>query len=150
MSKKNKSSYLKIPDSQDWLGYESDLDVAYLHKLIFGKSIQEAIPHFANQAIARMDELLFAPRRVFQYYVFSFGEYLMLESAAGESDAASPFLALLEEREKRDPRSVKNIIEPLQPYLEFVATRQEYFDAPEDIYGNFNKRVADIRRACHG
>ena len=150
MSKKSKSSYEKIPGAQEWLGYEADLDVAYLHKLIFGKSIQEAIPYFANQCIERMDELLFSPRRVFQYYVHAFGAYLMSESAAGESDAASPFLSLLEAREKRDPGSVQNIIEALEPYLAFVAERQEYFDAPEHIYGNFSQRVANIRLACRG
>ena len=76
--------------------------------------------------------------------------YLMSESAAGEADAASPFLSLLEAREKRDPGSVKNIIEALEPYLAFVAERQEYFDAPEHIYGNFSQRVANIRQACRG
>jgi hypothetical protein len=150
MSKKNKSPYAKIPGSQEWLGYETDQDVAYLHKLIFGKSIQEAIPYFANQCIERMDELLFSPRRVFQYYVHAFGEYLMTQAAEGESDAASPFLSLLEEREKRYPGSVQSIIESLEPYLVFLAERQDYFDAPEHIYGNFSQRVAGIRKACHG
>lgn len=149
MSKRNKSSFGKIPDEQDWQGYESDMDVAYLHKLVFGKTIQESIPHFSNQCIERMDELLHAPRRAFQYYVHAFGQYLMQESAAGESDAAAPFLTLLEEREKRDPGSVRIILESLEPYLQFVATRQEYFDAPEEIYGNFSQRVTNIRLACN-
>lgn len=150
MSKKNKSSYAKIPGDQEWLGYEADLDVGYLHKHVFGKSIEDAIPYFANQGIERMNELLFSPRRVFQYYVHAFGAYLLTDGAMGESDAASPFLALLEEREKRDPGSVRNIIDSLEPYLAFVAERQEYFDAPEDIYGNFRQRVANIQQACRG
>ena len=29
-----------------------------------------------------------------------------------------------------------------------VASRQEYFDAAEDIYGNFRDRANAIRRAC--
>jgi hypothetical protein len=150
MSKKNRSSYSRIPGDQEWLGYDADLDVCYLHRLIFGKSIDDVVPFFANQCIERMDELLFAPRRVFQYYVHAFGAYLMTEGAKGESDAASPFLALLEAREKRDPGSVRNIIDSLEPYLEFLAERQEYFDAPEHIYGNFSQRVANIRQVCRG
>jgi hypothetical protein len=148
MSQKSQSDFGKIPDEQDWLGYADDLDVAYFHRLVYGKSISEAIPCFPNQCIERMDELLFSPRRVFQYYVHAFGAYLMSDSAVGESDAASPFLALLEAREKRDPGSVRSIIDALEPYLVFVATRQEYFDAPEHIYGNFSQRVAEIRQAC--
>lgn len=74
----------------------------------------------------------------------------MSESAAGESDAASPFLSLLEAREKRDPGSVQNIIEALKPYLAFIAKRQGYFNAPQHIYGNFSQRVANIKQACRG
>jgi hypothetical protein len=139
---------VRVPDERDWQGYESDLDVRYLHKLVFGKPIAEVIHLFRGNSIERMDELLFAPRRVFQYYVHAFGQYVMSEEAAGESDAASPFLALLEEREKRDPDSVREIFASLEPYVDFIGAGQEYFDAPEDIYGNFRERAQGIRRAC--
>ena len=72
----------------------------------------------------------------------------MSEKARGFSDAASPFLALLEERERRDPGSVAEIYPLVAPYVDFVAARQTYFDADVDIYGDFQQRARAIRDAC--
>ena len=140
----------KIPDKADWEGYEEDLDVRYFHKLVFGKTIEEVQSLFGEgRSIERMDELLFAPRRVFQYYVFAFATYVMSAQAEGDSDSASPFLALLEEREKRDPGSVSQIFSELADVVDFIAERQEYFDADPNIYGNFEERADRIREVCN-
>ncbi len=139
----------KIPDKAAWDDYKNDLDVQYFHKLAFGKSIDEIQRYFGGaHSIERMDELLFSPRPVFQYYIFAFAKYVMSEAAKGDADSASPFLFLLEEREKRDPGSVKEIYGSLSEVVDFVASHQAYFDADVDIYGNFQKRAEYIRRAC--
>jgi hypothetical protein len=138
-----------IPDESAWDGYENDLDVRDLHGLFFGKSIEDVQQYFGDgRSISRMDELLFSPRPVFQYYVHAFALFLRSERAAGDSDSASPFLSLLEAREKRDPGSVRNILPLLEDSLTFVASHQEYFDAPVDIYGDFKQRVQRIREMC--
>jgi len=140
---------MRIPDKAAWEGYEADLDVKHLHKLFFGKSNVEVEKYFANgRAIERMDELLFAPRRVFQYYVHAFIGYLMSEEAKGDSDAASPFLSLLEAREKRDPGSVAAIYSARAKGLAFVAAHQKYFEADPNIYGDFLERAVRIRELC--
>ncbi len=140
---------LRIPDASDWHGYESDLDVRYLHGLFFGKSIDQVQGYFgAGRSIERMDELLFAPRIVFQYYVRAFARFLMSNAAVGDSDSASPFLSLVEEREKRDPGSVRHIIHALNEALIFLANNQNHFDAPVDIYGDFTERVRRIYAMC--
>lgn len=140
---------LRIPDTSDWRGYESDLDVRYLYGLFFGKSIEEVQSYFGKgRSIERTSELLFAPRPVFQYYVRALARYLMSQAAVGDSDTASPFLSLVEEREKRDPGSVRNIIHALDEALVFVANNQAYFNAPVDIYGNFSERVQRIYGMC--
>jgi hypothetical protein len=84
----------KIPGSSEWAGYKEALDVREAHRLLFGKSVSEAAPCFASSPIERAHELLYMPRRAFQYYVFAFAEYLRSDEAVGESDAASPFLRL--------------------------------------------------------
>jgi len=140
----------KIPDEAAWEGYKDDLDVQYFHKLAFGKSIDDIQEYFGEgRSIERMDELLFSPRSVFQYYVFAFSKYVMSETAKGDPDTASPFLALLEEREKKDPGSVKDIYESLSEVIEFVASSQKYFDADRDIYGDFKERAERIRKVCN-
>jgi hypothetical protein len=100
-----------------------------------------------GRSIERSSELLYAPARVFQYYVQGFAMYLMSPRAKNDPDAASSFLGLLESREKRDPDSVARIYAKLSECVEFVATHQEHFDADQDIYGNFADRAAAIRRA---
>ncbi|MCX7218507.1 MAG: hypothetical protein NTY70_06075 [Burkholderiales bacterium] len=141
---------LKIPDESAWYGYEEDLDVRYLHGLFYGKSIEEVQSYFGEgRSIERMGELLFAPRAAFQYYVRAFAHFVMSEAAAGDSDSASPFLSLLEEREKKDPGSVRIIFPALKEALAFVAKNQAYFEASIDIYGNFNERVDKLYATCN-
>lgn len=140
---------LVVPDESAWYGYEDDLDVRYLHGLFYGKSIEEVQKYFGEgRSIERMDELLFAPRQVFQYYIHAFARFVMSEAAAGDSDSASPFLSLLEEREKKDPGSVRNILSSLEDALAFVAEGQVHFDAPIDIYGDFKERVGRLYANC--
>ncbi len=140
----------KIPGKSEWAGYEADLDVRYAYNLYFGKNIAEVQPFFGEmRSIERADELLFAPRRVFQYYVFAFAEYLQSEPAMGDSDSASPFLHLLVEREKRDPGSVAQIYAELAPTVEYVASRQKYFDADPEIYGSFRELAEQIEAVCN-
>jgi hypothetical protein len=145
------AKYGKVPGPAEWAGYETDLDVRDAHRMLFGKTVQDAATEHnfgGGRAISRMDELLFMPTRAFQYYVFAFAEYLMTGAAKGDPDAASPFLSLLEAREKRDPGSVAQIYEKLAPFVEYVGANQEHFDADQDIYGNFRERADGIRRAC--
>lgn len=140
---------LRIPDESAWYGYEDDLDVRYMHGLFFGKSINEVLHYFeGGRAIERCSELLFAPRPVFQYYIQAFVKFLMSERAAGESDAASPFLHLLEGREKKDPGSVSTIFSSLLDCVDYVANNQAFFEADEDIYGNFKEQAGLIREHC--
>jgi len=139
----------EVPDEAAWDGYEDDLDVRYLHDLFYGKAIAEVLEHFSDgRSIERMDELLAAPRSIFQYYVFAFTEYVTSHEAEGDSDAAGSLLTLLEAREKRDPGSVSDIYHELAATLDFVATRQEHFDADVKIYGSFRERADRIRQVC--
>ncbi|UPU35896.1 hypothetical protein M1B72_21040 [Geomonas paludis] len=134
--------YGKIPGPKEWEGYKEDLDVQYAHKLFFGKSVPEVIKHFtvSGRCIERADELLFMPRKAFQYYVFAFAEYLRSEESTGEPDAASPFINLLLKREKKDPGSVMEIYDDLFPAIDLVASNQERFQANPEIYGNFREK----------
>ena len=139
---------LKIPGSTEWNGYETDLDVRYAHKLIFGKSLDDAQEHFGGvQSISRADELLRMPRGAFQYYVLAFAQFVTSDAACQDADSASSFLRLLINRERRDPGSFAEIYDQLVSAMEFVAARQEYFDASTDIYGSFADLAAELKAA---
>jgi hypothetical protein len=135
------------PGADHWQGYKSDLDVKHAHKLLFGKSITEVQQYFAD-SIGRANELLYMPRRAFQYYVFAFAEFVVSDRAVSNADSASPFLKLLQSREQRDPGSVTEIYKDLAPHVDHVASNQDIYDAPIDIYGSFPKQAEAIRALC--
>ncbi len=137
---------MRIPGSQDWAGYEADLDVTYAYNLMFGKSIDEVLPHFRRNPIERADELLFMPAPAFRYYVFAFVKYVMSADAAGDSDVASSFLSLIFARINRDPVSVLEIMDDLTSCLDYIAENQLFFEASVDIYGDFQVRRDEIER----
>ena len=137
----------RIPGHAEWRGYENDLDVKWAHDLLFGKSIDEVQGLFGeNRSIERADELLFMPRIPFQYYVLAFAKFVTSEAARGDSDSASSFLNLLIGREERDPGSVAQIAEELADAVEFVASRQQWFDAKPEIYGSFKAKEQRLRQ----
>jgi hypothetical protein len=140
---------MNVPDDSDWDGYESDIEVAYLHNLFYGKSIEEVKGYFGyGKSIERMSELEYAPRPVFQYYVHAFARFLRSEEAVGDSDSASAFLSLLDSRERLDPGCVRSIFHLLDDCVTFVAKHQYQFNAPVDIYGKFKERAQRIRELC--
>jgi hypothetical protein len=139
----------KIPDKVAWAGYEKDFEVRHLHRIFYGKSIEEVQSYFkGGRSIERADELLFSPRQVFQFYVQAFALFLQSEQAIGDSDSASSFLSLLEARKKRDPGSVKSIFHLLKDSINFVAANQARFDAPVEIYGDFEEKTRRICKLC--
>lgn len=141
----------EIPRRDAWSGYEDDPDVKYAHKLLFGKSTAEVQQYFGGtRSIERADELLFMPRRAFQYYVFAFAEFVISDAAVKDSDSASPFLLLLVNREKRDPGSVSEIYLELRSVVEFVASHQDRYEADPDIYGSFPDLAELLRGLCDG
>jgi hypothetical protein len=140
---------LKVPGSNEWAGYEADLDVRYAHKIFFGKSIAEVQCFFGGiHSIQRADELLFMPRHAFQYYVFAFADFVLSDQAAGDSDSASPFLRLLISREQRDPGSVSDIYPHLASTVEYVASHQAQYDADPNIYGSFQELATQLKALC--
>jgi hypothetical protein len=139
----------KIPGRDEWAGYESDVGGQQARSFWFGKSLDEVQGHFAGgQSIQRGDELLFMPRRAFQFYIFAFTQYVLPVGAFGDWDAASSFLNFLSAREKRDPGSVAQIYERLAPTIEFVAASQARFAARHDIYGDFPEKAEELKQLC--
>lgn len=143
-------SELPIPSEAEWSGHESDLDAQYAYDKLFGKSITEVQQMFGDtDVLARAEDLPFMPVRAFQYYIFGFTQFLQSESALRNSDAASCFLRLLLARESEEPGSVSDIYIELAPTVDFVASRQEYFDADIDIYGSFPELAQQLHSICN-
>lgn len=139
----------RIPDEDDWAGYENDMEASYAHELIFGKSYDDVMYDFRYCAIERAEELVHVPRRVFQYYVFAFVQlFNSPDESVGQSDCASVFLQLLCRREKHDPGSVAQIYSDLRSTVEHVAANQVFYEAPVDIYGDFCEHARQLKALC--
>ncbi len=137
---------MRIPGEAEWRGYETDLDVKYARKLLFGKSIDEVQALFGgSRSIERAQELRYMPRGAFRYYVKAFAKFVTSEAARGDPDSASSFMRLLVTREERDPGSVAEVYSELAETIEFIASHQQHFDADHDIYGSFRELATKIR-----
>jgi hypothetical protein len=137
----------KIPGPEEWAGYGDDFESRETIAIWFGKSLDDMQPGFPDsQSIQRAHELLHMPRRVFQFYIFAFAQYVMSETAIGDSDAASCFLNNLVAREQYDPGSVAHVYERLAPTVDFVAGSQPRFDADHDIYGDFAEKAEILKK----
>lgn len=139
----------KIPGPDEWSGYDQDGEIRHAYKLMFGKAIADLQLYFGGvQSIQRAHELLFMPRRAFQYYVLAFSEFMRSDSATDDSDSASSFLRLLLAREKRDPGSVAEIYTEVAPVVDVVANHQDHFGADPNIYGDFQQLAGQLRAVC--
>ncbi len=144
-----------IPGDAEWAGYREGIDARYLdyalcaHDYWFGKSLDAMQQEFSDgRSVMRGNELVFMPRRVFQFYVFAFAKYVMSDAAVGDPDAASCFLNYLIARETRDPGSVSQVYALLEPTITFVAASQARFDASREIYGDFADMAAELAALC--
>jgi hypothetical protein len=135
----------RIPDEADWDVHESDLDAKYSHKRLLGRSIDDVMYEFRDQASEIFIELAMMPRRAFQYYIFAFVQLLNSPGeGVAQSDCASGFLNVLRYREERDPGSVAEIYLDLRATVDCVAANQAFFDADIGIYGDFRERAAEL------
>lgn len=137
---------MKIPTKHDWGDYKNDLDVKYAFKLYGGKSIEESMDYFINSPIERSSELEFAPFEIYKYYVNCFINYLMSENSADESDMASVFLRLARTMSEKWPNEFSRFYPRIEDAINFVADKQDFYDADYDIYGSFQDIKSDILR----
>ena len=153
-------SQLEIPTSADWGDYESDLDVAYAYSQFGGRSNEEMQPAFRKNCLERVSDIRFMPRVPFQYYILGYACYVRhmphydpvhaMAHLYDGCDAASAFLDLVSEVVKDRLDWIEPIIEELLTVVSYVSSRQESYDADEDIYGSFEEIGAKIRKTVAG
>lgn len=131
----------QLPSRADWGDLKVDPELGDAYRLFGGKTVEEAIPLFAENPIERAAELRFTPTAVFSYYLYCFVDFLLSPGAAGAADAASCFLRLVRDRMRVDPSIVERYA-ALRPAIDAVAERQAFYDADVAIYGSF----PDLRR----
>ena len=139
---------MKVPSQDDWAGYEDDIDARYAYRNFFGRTVEEAVPLFGENPIERSSELSFMPAAPFRYYILAFRDYVLSEQSREDSDAASCYLRLIEEKIANDTAAIGPVLPALKESVQAVAAAQSFYDADLDIYGDFKEIAARILAAC--
>lgn len=131
-----------IPNERDWLpiGPDSELDEGYAYKNFFGKSFQQAVAQFEENALFYYEDLMYMPKIPFLFYLQAYIQYLKSDNSTGDSDAASCFLALMESKAKEYFNDFDGRFQNYINDINYVVDNQKRFDADIDIYDSFQKR----------
>ncbi len=138
---------MRIPTSTDWgeINHE-DLDADWAYKRFLGKSFDEAVAMFQENALYYQEDLQSMPASAFNFYAPALVKYITSPQAAGDSDGASSFLHMVSWMLK----TRRNIISPETELLlvgaaEQISRNQTFYEADVSIYGEFRDVYAEIR-----
>lgn len=137
---------MSVPTEAEWGDYEADLDQKDAHDSFAGHTNEEMQPHFHRNVIERAGDLRWMPEVQFRYYMLGFRDFLMAGNFAEleDSDAASCFLGLVEEKLEKQPAYILPIMVELLPTIRHVGQNQTSFHASENVYGNFQEKLKRI------
>jgi hypothetical protein len=138
------SSSQTIPTLEDWHSEPWDLDIPYAFKHFNGKTIEESVALFEDNALCYQEDLMFMPSRVFGYYLRAYLAYLLSQASANDSDGASCFIGLIEHKLQCKPVDIQPLWSEIRPVLERLATNQPFYDANPEIYGSFQQRAGAL------
>ena len=134
---------MKIPSETDWRSEPWDLDIPYAYEHFCGKSVDESVPMFEENALCYQEDIMFMPVPCFRYYVLAYTKYLLSESSRDDSDGASCFFGIVEMRKDDILASSKLVKGEIIRTLQRLKDYQEWYDASEDIYGSFRQKTSE-------
>ncbi len=141
---------MNVPTEDDWRSEPWGLDTAWAYENFHGKTKEEAVQLFEENALFYQEHLLYMPNRVFGYYLKTYITYLMSDVAKGDSDGASCFISLISFKAKYKCDDIMGLWPEIEPVLKKLADQQNDFDADWVIYGSFRSRIHEIvQRGFH-
>ena len=67
----------EIPTEADWRSEPWDLDIPHAYQHFAGKSHEQAVELFQENAIYYQEDVMFMPRKCFPFYLRAYMEYLL-------------------------------------------------------------------------
>lgn len=135
---------INVPSEDDWRSEEWGLDAEWAYRKFHGKTMEEAVRLFEDNAMVCQEDVMFMPSRVFAYYLRAYMAYLMSDAAKGDSDGASCFISLINFKAEHKRDDIDPLWPEIEPVLRRLAEQQEDFDAEWVCYGSFRSRIHDI------
>lgn len=136
---------MKIPDEDDWQNDFGDIDVAEARRHFFGRDLVQAEQLFRENALCYQENIVFMPFGCFQFYLEAYIRYILSDASKGDSDGASCFFGVVECRCSDILRLPAETKARVRLVLDRLAQGQDYYDAPIDIYGCFDKRAEEAK-----
>jgi hypothetical protein len=134
-----------IPPAAECWGVVEDPAVAALHACLKGLCVTEAEALFASAGWGGwLDGMLFAPQRIFQYYIQAVTDYLDSPHAAGDYESAATFLVLINARERLEVGSVKAVRVSLQGVVELLAFSPQRFSSLPEEQAELHARASRV------
>jgi len=139
---------MKIPTRSDWGVIEkNNLDAECAFRQFSGKSLNEAEMMFRNNALYYQEDLISMPPVAFNFYAPAFARYILSDNAEADSDGASSFLHMvLELLQSNRSLTTTKTEKMLLASAQIVASKQEFYAADTDIYGDFPELYKQIMR----
>lgn len=138
---------MKIPTSADWGKIDhDDLDADWAYKTFLGKSFDDAVAMFQENALYYQEDLQSMPAAAFNFYAPALVKYITSPHAAGDSDGASSFLHMVSWMLKTQRNIMSSETELLLlSAAEQVSRNQAFYGADVNIYGEFKDHYAEIQ-----
>lgn len=116
-----------IPSEADWNSGPWNIDVPYARKHFAGKSLDEAVALFKDNALVYQEDVMFMPSACFPFYCEAYIAYLMSEDSKGDVDGASCFFDLVKIRAVEVVRD-QELMSAASRTLQHLAERQSWYD----------------------
>ena len=134
-------SRLPVPTEEDWRSEEWNIDTPYAYDDFQGKTLHKAAELLQSCSVSYSADFDVMPPPCFQFYMHAYINYLVSGKSAGDSDAASCFLRIVEFRCEAIRGSSELLIARVKQAIGRIREGQAWYDAPRDLYGDFSERA---------
>ena len=130
-----------VPTLADWQSEPWCLDARRAFEHLYGKTTDEAVRLFEENALYYQEDVMFMPSRVFGYYLRAYMKYL--EASDSDFDALC-FFGLIEHKLQYQPSDVQPVWSEIRHLLDHLSTDESIYALDPKICGRFPRRVARI------
>lgn len=105
-----------------------------------GLSAEEICHKIHHNPVMYAEDISLFQGNAFRYYLLYFVKYLQSSQSENNAASASSIMTLIEFKIRKDIDSIEPIKQELCNILKFIGERQNYYNADEEVFGNFKFR----------
>jgi hypothetical protein len=141
---------VRLPTANEINPTGDSLDGKHAERMFLGKTLEEAEGLFRENSLFYQEDLMFMGPMGFRYYVFAAINYLRSGASEGDSDMASSFAGLLEQRVKFELKELSPIAGDLASICRYMVDNYGKFKVAAHIYGDVRSRYAALEQIFLG